>query len=66
VPDPQYPAVLLRHGHHDLARVEQLNPLNARTFVSLFPPERDTRLAAGGLSLLQTNLICVSAARDGQ
>jgi hypothetical protein len=66
LPDPQFRAVLRRLGHYDLARVEQLNPLNARTFVSLFPPERDTRLAAGGLSLLQTNLICVSAARDGR
>jgi Methyltransferase domain len=66
LPEPQFRAILRRLGHHDLARIEQLNPLNAQTFVSLFPPERDTRLAASGLPLLWTNLICVSTARDGR
>jgi hypothetical protein len=66
LPDPQFRAVLRRLGYHDLARVDQLNPLDAPTFVSLFPPDRDTHLAASGLPLLRTNLICMSTARDGQ
>jgi hypothetical protein len=64
LPDRQFRAVLRGLGHDDLARIEQLNPLDARTFLSLFPPERHTRLSAGGPSLLRTNLICVSAAPD--
>jgi hypothetical protein len=43
-----------------------LNPLDAETFMSLFPPDRDTRLAASGLTLLRTNLVCVSATRNGR
>jgi hypothetical protein len=64
LPDPRFRAVLRCLGHHDLARIEQLNPLDAKTFLSLFPPDRETRLATRGLPLLRTNLICVSAARD--
>ena len=66
LPDAQFRAVLRGLGHHDLARIEQLNPLDAATFVSLFPPDRDTRLARRGLPVLRTNLICISAARDGR
>ena len=62
LPDEQFRAVLRALGHADLARIEQLNPLDAETFVSLFPPERDTRLKPVGLSVLSTNLICVSEA----
>jgi len=66
LPDPQFRAILRRLGHHDLARIEQLNPLDAETFVSLFPADRDTHLVASGLPLLRTNLICVSVAQDGK
>lgn len=66
LPDPQFRSVLRLLGHHDLARIEQLNPLDAETFLSLFPPDRDTRLAAAGPSLLQTNLVCVSTNRNAQ
>jgi hypothetical protein len=65
LPDPTFRAVLHRLGHHELARIEQLNPLDARTLLGLFPPERETRLIEVGLSLLRTNLICVSTARNG-
>jgi SAM-dependent methyltransferase len=64
LPDQQFRAVLRALGHDDLARIEQLNPLDAPTFLSLFPPERDTRLEAVGIPLLRTNLVCVSTARD--
>jgi hypothetical protein len=63
LPDDQFRTVLRTLGHHELARIEQLNPLDANTFVSLFPPERDTRLQPVGLSVLRTNLVAVSAAR---
>ena len=66
LPDPQFRAILRRLGHHDLARIEQLNPLDAETFVSLFPADRDTHLVASGLPLLRTNLICVSVAQVGR
>ena len=66
LPDPRFRAVLRRLGHHHLARIDQLNPLDAETFLSLFPPDRDTRLVTGGPSILRTNLICVSTARNGR
>ena len=66
LPDQQFRAVLRWLGHHDLARVEQLNPLDVRTFLSLFPPDRDTRLMSNGLPFLTTNLISVSTARDAK
>jgi hypothetical protein len=66
LPDPQFRSVLRRLGHHDLARVDQLNPLDASTLMSLFPVNRDTHLVTGGPSILRTNLICISTARNGQ
>lgn len=63
LPDDQFRAVLRRLGHHELARIEQLNPLDARTFLSLFPTDRNNELQAVGLPLLQTNLVCVTTAR---
>jgi len=63
LPDPQFRTVLRRLGHADLARIEQLNPLDARTLLSLFPPERETQLEPVGLPLLRTNLVCISTAR---
>jgi hypothetical protein len=62
LPDHQFRAVLRTLGHHELARIEQLNPLDARTFLSLFPAERHTRLEAVALPMLRTNLVCVSTA----
>ena len=63
LPDPQFRTVLRRLGHHDLARIDQLNPLDAPTFLSLFPRERETHLESAGLPLLRTNLVCISTAR---
>jgi hypothetical protein len=65
LPDPQFRTVLRRLGHHDLARIDQLNPLDAGTFMSLFPENRDTRLVFGGPSMLRTNLVCISTAPNG-
>jgi Methyltransferase domain len=63
LPDPQFRKVLRALGHHDLARIEQLNPLDEKTFLSLFPPERESHLEGVGLPLLRTNLVCISTAR---
>jgi hypothetical protein len=64
LPNDQFYAVLRRLGHHELACIEQLNPLDGKTFLSLFPTDRDNQLQAVGLPFLQTNLVCVSTARD--
>jgi hypothetical protein len=64
LPDAQFRAILRRLGHHELARIDQLNPLDGATFLSLFPPDRDNQLRAVGLPFLQTNLVCVTTARD--
>jgi hypothetical protein len=63
LPDRQFRSVLRRLGHEDLARIDQLNPLDGRTFLSMFPPERETHLESVGLPLLRTNLVCISTAR---
>jgi Methyltransferase domain len=63
LPDQQFRAVLRTLGHHDLARIDQLNPLDAPTFLSLFPADRQTRLEKVGPPLLKSNLVCVSTAR---
>jgi ubiquinone/menaquinone biosynthesis C-methylase UbiE len=63
LPDPQFRTVLRTLGHHELAPIDQLNPLDARTLLSLFPSDRETRLEGVGLPLLRTNLVCVSTAR---
>jgi SAM-dependent methyltransferase len=66
LPDPQFRTVLRRLGYHDLARMDQLNPLDAETFMSLFPKNRETYLVSGCPSILRTNLICVSTTRNGR
>lgn len=63
LPGDRFYAILRRLGQHELASVEQLNPLDAPTFLSLFPPERETRLLPVGLPVLPTNLVCVSSMR---
>lgn len=65
LPDSTYRAALRRLGQPYFAEVENLNLLDARAFLSLFPPERDNRLLTTGLPLLPSNLICVSWARTG-
>jgi hypothetical protein len=63
LPDPQFRTVLRKLGHHELAPIEQLNPLDGPTFLSLFPRDRETHLEGTGLPLLRTNLVCISTAR---
>jgi hypothetical protein len=58
--DPLFRRILRALGFGKLARVEELNPIDARTFVALFPPDRETRLLSAGLPLLKTNLVAVS------
>lgn len=64
LPDATYRKALRRLGQPYFADVENLNLLDARTFLSLFPPERDNRLMSTGLPLLPSNLVCVSWARN--
>jgi len=65
LPDASYRALLRRLGQDYFADVENLNLLDAPTFVSLFPTDRDNRLLATGLPLLPSNLVCVSRVRSG-
>ena len=63
LPDAKYRAMLRHLGYDYFADVENLNLLDASTFLSLFPSDRDNRLLGAGLPLLPTNLVCVSRVR---
>jgi len=63
LPEPQFRATLRRFGYHDLATIDDLNPIDERTLLSLFPPERETRMLPSALPFLHTNLVCISKAR---
>ena len=68
LPDARYRAVLRRLGHAYFADVANLNLLDGQTLLDLFPAERQNRLfrmAPTGLSLVTSNLVCVSILRDG-
>jgi hypothetical protein len=60
LPDPQYRGVLRRLGLDYFAKVENLNLLDAASFLSLFPAGRRNNLITGGLPLLPSNLLCLS------
>lgn len=62
LPGAKYRALLRRLGYDYFADVENLNLLDASTFLSLFPSDRDNRLLGAGLPLLPTNLVCLSRA----
>lgn len=64
LPDRQFRFILRWLGHDFLARVENLNPLDAPTLLRLFPPERETRMVRGAGWMPLTSLLCVSAARS--
>lgn len=64
LPDRWFRAILRRCGHDFLARVENLNPLDPPTLLSLFPPDRETRLVRGAGWMPLTSILCVSTARD--
>jgi hypothetical protein len=55
-----YRAVLRRLGLAYFADVENLNLLDAGSFLSLFPVTRRNELIRVGLPLLPSNLLCVS------
>jgi hypothetical protein len=63
LPDEQFHTILRTFGYTALATIDDLNPIDAQTLLSLFPPERDTRMLSGPPSLLRTNLVCVSTIR---
>ena len=63
LPDAMFRAILRTLGYGSLACVENLNPLGAREFLSLFPPDRDTRLLRLEPAFLPLNLLVVSIAR---
>ena len=62
LPDRTFRTILQRLGYGSLAKVENLNPLGAREFLSLFPPDRNTRLIGTGLPFMPVNLVAVSTA----
>lgn len=64
LPGDQFYSILKALGQNELASVEQLNPLDEKTFLSLFPNDRETHMVQAGLPFLRTNLVCVSTARD--
>jgi hypothetical protein len=66
LPDPIFRAVLRKLGFDFLSKVENLNPLDARTLLRLFPPERETRLVRGAGWMPLTSLLCVSSVRGGR
>jgi len=63
LPEPRFRAILRRFGHHDLATIDDLNPIDECTLLSLFPPDRETRMLPSAIPLLRTNLVCISKAR---
>ena len=64
LPDPAYRATLRVLGHTYFADVENLNLLDAPSFLSLFPSSRRNRLLKSGLPLLRSNLVCLSSERS--
>jgi hypothetical protein len=62
LPDTSFRTILRRLGYGSLATIESLNPLDAATFLSLFPPGRSTRLVHHGPLVLTSNLVVVSVA----
>jgi methyltransferase family protein len=64
LPDARYRALLRKLGQSYFAEVSNLNLLDRRSFLGLFPRERDNRLLVTGAPLLPTNLIVVSRKPD--
>lgn len=61
LPDGTYRAALRALGHSYFADIDNLNLLDASSFLSLFPPSRRSRLVRSGLPLLRSNLVCISS-----
>lgn len=60
---PVHRSLLRSFGCEYFAKVENLNPVDAKAFLSLFPAERCNRLLPIGFPLLPANLVCISSAR---
>lgn len=60
LPDFAYRGVLRRLGLDYFAEVENLNLLDAKSFLSLFPARRRNELMRGGFPLVASNLLCLS------
>jgi hypothetical protein len=60
LPDQGYRAALRAVGHSYFASVENLNLLDAVSFLALFPPNRRSWVFGIGLPLVPSNLVCVS------
>jgi hypothetical protein len=60
LPDGAYRAALRALGHSYFADIDNLNLLDAPSFLSLFPSSRRNRLVRSGLPLLRSNLVCIS------
>jgi hypothetical protein len=65
LPDARYRGALRWLGHAYFADVANLNLLDSRSLLGLFPPERDSRLFRMGLPLVASNLVCVSIKHGG-
>jgi len=63
LPDRHFRAILRFLGNDFLASVDNLNLLDGKTLLSLFPPERETRLVRGAGWMPFTSVLCVSTAR---
>lgn len=61
LPDALYRRALRRMGLSYFASVENLNPLDDRSFRALFPTSRRNRSLRLGPPLLATNLLCISS-----
>lgn len=61
LPDCTYRAILRRIGLGYFAEVENLNLLDADSFLALFPRSRRNRLLKIGPLFLATNLVCISS-----
>ena len=61
LPDTTYRRILRSVGLAYFADVENLNLLDAHTFVSLFPASRRNRLLRIGPRFMETNLACISS-----
>lgn len=63
LPDPAFRRTLRWLGLKYFEDPQNLNPLDARDFLSLFPRERKNRLLMSGFGPIGINLVCISTAR---
>jgi len=69
LPDPAFRRSLRWLGMDYFAELDNLNPLDPHEFLSLFPTNRENRLAPKGplgSGILSPNLLCISSASDNK